>query len=640
MTAISKIQFGGLGLVSTTEKTLNRNTRFDHLFKKPDWNQRIVRRAGLVTDVVTDMKDVVFKYRNQTKEFAPYMRGISIYETCRNIWNFWYSRCKYKEDIKGLEQLRTADRSYWEGAGFEPGADGIDFGIDCDDFSIAVSQTLLNLSIPCYLRIARYRNVDHFQHVYVIVPYGKSYITIDCVLDQFDTEKEPEETKDFLIMDKHNLNGIDVAVLSGFGSSNSPLLDVVTGSDFFALSGTENQSDKELTALHEHILKTRNLISENPELVKEAEHPETFVKMLDYALKYWHTDKRDEALAILAARENEANELRGFSPGSDTSESEITLKAISGGGYEVLGKVGGQRKFFGKIKEAVKDAGKGVKKVALTAVKYNPLTVAARAGLLLAFKTNFLHMADHLKWAYLSDKDAKEIGFDMEEHAKAKDSLIKTNKLFTTVLQGGAENLRHAILSGRAGGLNGINLGALGIEPVTTTTTTAAATGFIAQIKAWIKNIDLKKMLKNVDVKKLADKAKSTMSNKSQGNSDSGSESKNNSTEDNNTKKETERKPDEEDQGGMSAALPLLVVGGLGLMMLTGSEKSKHQMSGFRGFGSTKKSKKAKAKKHIKPSDFNIPPLAGVLYSGSKPNKKNSKKKGATKIKFKKIKLR
>lgn len=639
MTATTNIQFGGLGLVSTTQKTLDRNTRYDHLFKKPDWNQRIVRRAGLVADVVADMTDVVFKYRNQTKEFAPYMRGISIYETCRNIWNFWYSRCKYKEDVKGLEQLRTADRSYWEGAGYEPGGDPDNFGIDCDDFSTAVSQTLLNLSIPCYLRIARYAGVNHFQHVYVVVPYGKTKIIIDCVLDRFDSEKPTVETKDFLIMDRYNFNGIDVAVLSGLGNSNTSLLDVVTGSDFFPLSGTgqANDKDKELAALHEHILKTRKLVAENPELVKEAEHPATFLKMLDYALQYWHTDKRDDALAILASRENEANELRGFSPGSDTSESEITMKALSGGGYEMLGKVGGQRKFFNKVKDAVKDVGSGVKKAALTAVKYNPLTVAARAGLLLAFKTNFLHLSDHLKWAYLPEAEAKKIGFDMEEYAKAKESLRHTEKMFVDVLQGKPENLRQTILTGRAGGLSGINLGELGIEPVTTTATTAAATGFIAQVKAWVKNVDLKKMLKKVDVSKLANKAKEAI-NKNGRDANSTTEESNNKSEGNGTD-EKERKPEDEDQGGLSAALPLLVIGGLGLMMFAGSEKPKKQIAGFLGLGSAKKKHKPKQLKGISPKNYDIPALAGISHNTSpKSKKKKNKTKGVSKIK--KLRLR
>src|ERR1044072_5924071 len=192
MSTQGQIQFSGLGLVSTTVKQLKRSTKYDHLFPKPDWKQTITRRNGNVIDVVADMKKVIFGFRNDTHAFAPYMRGLSIYETCRNIWEFWYNRCLYHEDTEGLEELRTVPRSYWEGAGYNPERPE-DFGIDCDDFAIAVSQTLLNLQIPNFLRIARYAGVEYFQHVYVVVLYMGKEIIIDCVLDAFDTEKPPIE---------------------------------------------------------------------------------------------------------------------------------------------------------------------------------------------------------------------------------------------------------------------------------------------------------------------------------------------------------------------------------------------------------------------------------------------------------------
>lgn len=646
MSSTGKIQFGALGLVSTTEKILDRSTKYDHLFPEPDWKQRIARREGEVLDVIEDIKKVIFDYREQTRQFAPFMRGKNIYETCRNIWNFWYNRCRYKEDIKGLEQLRTAPRSYWEGAGFNPDlAEDEEFGIDCDDFAIAVAQTLLNLGIPCYLRIARYYGVDYFQHIYVYVPFKGKKIFIDCVLDTFDQEKFPAQTKDFLIMDKTNFNGIDVAILSGFGDSTSPLLDVVTGSDFNGVGGfgSADDADKDLNAVYQHILKTRQLVAENPELIKEVEHPESFLKMLDYAIQYWNTDKRDEALAILAGREDQANELRGFCPGSDTQESEIEMRPLSGGGYIALGKVGGARRFFNKVKETVKKVGQGIKEVAKDVVKYNPLTLAARGGVLLAMKTNLLHMAAHLKWGYLPEADARKMGLDMDEYAKAVQSLKNTEDMYTKVLQGDKETLKKEILSGRAGDLNSLPLGSLGFEPVTTATTTAAATGFIAKIKSWIKNIDLKKMLKKVDLKKLSNTVHQAIKNRTDGAAiDPGTNLPNPNIDDG---KNLKTGGDGGDNPESSAALPILVIGGIGLgvLLLSSGGKKKQNVNGF---GSVKKKKKKKKASFSGADPYDIPPLTGIdhvqgKYLSPGISHKTKKKKGAkAKSKVKKFKLR
>lgn len=648
MNTDTHIHFGGLGFVSTTEKKLDRSTTYDHLFPQPDWEQRIVRRDGLVTDVVAEMKKVIFGYRNQTRAFASYMRGNTLYDTCRNIWSFWYHRCRYKEDQEGLEQLRTPSRTYWEGAGFEPHADPEDFGLDCDDFADAVSQTLLNLGIPNFLRIARYPLKDYFQHVYVMVPNGKQNIIIDCVLDAFDQEKFPAETKDFLIMDTYSFKGIDVAVLSGIGDA-TPLLDVVTGSDFNSLSGLGETPDekKEMDALYQHIKKTRDLVAENPELVKEVEHPEQFLKMLDYAIQYWNTDKRSEALAILAESEDKANQLRGFSPGSDTSESEIELRGLSGGGYAVLGKIGGQRKFFSKVKEAAQKVGQGIKKVAVAAVKYNPLTIAARAGVLLALKTNLFHMADHLKWGYLTEAEAKQHGFAMDEWKKSHDAVQNTNKMFSNILQGDENNLKHTVLTGRAGNLASVNLGSLGIEPVSTVTTTAAATGFLAKIKGWIKGIDLKKMLKKVDLKKLTGKIQEKVNASAKTPADGlAPDTTDQPPADDAAVKKSNAKDTPEEESGLTKALPFIGIGLLAVFAIASSSKKKEKS--FSGFGSTKSKKKKRGKKRASNSAYDMEILSGINHEEDDFSSeasytytpKSKKKKGAGSSGIKKITLR
>ncbi len=202
----------------TANNNPSRATRsgeeYEELLPAPDWHTEIVKRNADVSQTVKAMQTLIKNTAWQTTALSKRLEANDIYTTCKNIWNFLYSHCKYKEDDEGEEQLRTPALS-WKVRTSR--------GIDCDDFSIFTSSILYNLNIPHYLRIAKYDNKTYFQHVYVVVPQtDKKYITIDAVLDEYDTEKEPTETKDFIVMNTTNLNGIDVTVLSGI------LLNVLT----------------------------------------------------------------------------------------------------------------------------------------------------------------------------------------------------------------------------------------------------------------------------------------------------------------------------------------------------------------------------------------------------------------------------
>jgi hypothetical protein len=161
---------------------------FDRFFARPEEQDRIIIKDGEVEETVDLMKKVVWKYLDDTKEIARYLKRSTLHSTCQCIWDFLFNYIQYKLDQKGLEQLRRPNRSWADRT----------TGIDCDCFSIFVSSILTNLKIPHEFRITRY-NKDAYQHVYVIVPTnGKSdYITIDCVLSQFNYEKPFTAKKDF-----------------------------------------------------------------------------------------------------------------------------------------------------------------------------------------------------------------------------------------------------------------------------------------------------------------------------------------------------------------------------------------------------------------------------------------------------------
>lgn len=469
---------------------------FEGIIPAPTWTEEIVKRNGTVTDTVSEMKKVIRKYAWQTAKLAPLLKGKNTYETCRNIWDFLFTHIKYKEDDEGKEQLRCPALSW---------AIRLSRGIDCDDFTLFAGCLMYNLNIPEYIRIARYSGKDYFQHVYPVVPLSdKKYITIDAVLDEYDAEKQPAETKDFIMMNTTNLNGIDISVLGGVENDElNEISGILSGEDFREVSeleglGTIATRAQELRAIHNHLVRTRGIIARRPHLIKDTEHPGSFLGMVDYALKYWDTDKRDEALGILAGEEERSNDLEGLS-GKDEAHEEVELfYGLNGmGSYDVLGKVKRQKKFFSKVKQAVKKAGQGIKKVAKALVKYNPITASIRGAVLLALKVNLLKVSSKFKWGYLTEEEAKVKGFDMEQWRKLKKQLQIAENMYVKVLQGNASAFKKAMLSGKGGKLDG--LGGLGyVVAAATAGAASTAVPFITKIMNLLKKINYKKLIQNV----------------------------------------------------------------------------------------------------------------------------------------------
>jgi hypothetical protein len=106
----------------------------------------------------------------------------------------------------------------------------------------------------------------------------------------------------------------------------------------------------------------------------------------------------------------------------------------------------------GTVKVA-KAAGKVVVKAAKAVGKfiarYNPLSVMARTGLLVALKTNMFGMSTRVAPVYLTEAQALAEGFSAEEYRKAQEAFGKVKKIFCGTLKGKESALRNAVLSGK-----------------------------------------------------------------------------------------------------------------------------------------------------------------------------------------------
>jgi len=474
--------------ITSGYRPIEDGSRFNPYFPPPDERDRILIKDGEVTDTVELMEKVVWKYLDDTRRIAPLLQRSSTIETCRAIWDFVRSYIQYKLDKKGLEQLRRPARTWAERQ----------TGVDCDCMSIFISSILVNLKIPHSFRITKY-NGDSWQHVYVIVPLADSnkICAIDAVISEFNYEKHYTDKMDYTM----NLKGIDVAVLSGVSGNDH--YDAVMATTLMGESLGAASDQQDLDKIYQNIVATRNAIAQNPSLVSTMDDPKALLQMLDYAIQYWYTEKRDEALDILAKNEHQLNLRNG-------------LTTINGIGYDpddfVLSGVS-VKGFFTGVKNAVQKTtqkvGQAIKPIAQAAVKaivkFNPLSLAARGGFLLAMKLNLGKMASKLKWAYGTKEQALAKGVPADQWQKSKNAMVKVEKLFADKLQGSKTALKNSILNGRAGNLNGIIegdfLGHLG-DPASATAIAAATPVIIATIQI-LKESGLIGKNENVDINAL-----------------------------------------------------------------------------------------------------------------------------------------
>src|SRR5574337_799999 len=181
-----------------SHRKIKNGAEYDDLFPSANLKNETVKKGATVSDTVKFIPKVVSETLPQTKEISKILRGNTLSETCKNIWDFVYTHIKYNKDDEGKEQIRAPARTWHDR--FR--------GVDCDCYTIFISSILCNLKIPHSLRIAKYRK-DYFQHIYPVVhkPNGK-YITIDCVVDFFNYEEPYTEIKDTK-MDLQYLSGVN-----------------------------------------------------------------------------------------------------------------------------------------------------------------------------------------------------------------------------------------------------------------------------------------------------------------------------------------------------------------------------------------------------------------------------------------------
>ena len=144
--------------------------------------------------------------------------------------------------------------------------------------------------------------------------------------------------------------------------------------------------------------------------------------------------------------------IRIFKEGGDLGKL-FKRKAASGGG----GGGGGAKKgIFKKLSQPPgSDGGKKggklknfIHKALHVTNRVNPATALIRSGVLISMKLNLFKVAQRLKFAYLTDEQARQKEVDMSKFDRLKKVKEKLEKIFYDA-GGKPENLKKAILTGK-----------------------------------------------------------------------------------------------------------------------------------------------------------------------------------------------
>lgn len=490
---------------------------------------------GNVMDTIDLMQDIVSKTLDQTKAISKVLNGRSKEETASNIWHFIYKHIQYKPDTPGIEELRTPNRS-WEDR---------KTGVDCDCYSIFISSILTNLGIKHALRITEYDNKGYYQHVYVVVPTSNNkYITIDPVLDRFNEEKSFTKKHDKIMIQHQLLNGINATDAVPFGTE----FDVLNGLGSVSSNDFENATLQHLKSTFAKLAANpddfRDVV--DPELFKEQlayaienwNNPTARAAVLEelsemedlgelesvdteesplnglgrFRFKHRRLPLAYQKLRALRNRRKMLNTVVPATIRRGTIQKHVALNPIQKKlmpGQKITLEISlGRRKrggFWNKVKSAVNKVKTTVKakvNTVKTKVKakvntakakiktaggkilaHNPLSFGIRKALLGAFKVNLFHFAEKLKWAFLSERDAVRRGFDLTEFRRLKSILNKITSIYLK-MGGKPGEIKHAILTGRAGGLGFVAATAGG----------GAASGLLIKIGSMFKKLNLKKL--------------------------------------------------------------------------------------------------------------------------------------------------
>lgn len=187
------------------------------LFPKPTGIDKTINSNANVSHTVKFIPQVVKSCGWQVEKFVEQeLRGLSLYEACKKLWEFVRYHIEWVRDKQFKEQVRSPRRLIWDGKG------------DCD-----CGTTFVNTCMYVYgarnitSRITAYDGNENFSHIYSVIPNPSGgEIIIDFCVHKFDYEKPYSKKQDY---------NMELQFLDGIPQSSEPkqatINELFSGSD-------------------------------------------------------------------------------------------------------------------------------------------------------------------------------------------------------------------------------------------------------------------------------------------------------------------------------------------------------------------------------------------------------------------------
>jgi hypothetical protein len=139
-----------IGEVATGRRAIKSGTEYNKYFDLSDLEgtDPILNHDGSNYDTLRLIDKMARDYSYQTKAIADHLKGRTLEESLKNLYDFLYNHVQYKIDAATKEQLRTPLRTWKDRH----------TGVDCDCFSIFIKSVLINWGVSNASRMASYKD--------------------------------------------------------------------------------------------------------------------------------------------------------------------------------------------------------------------------------------------------------------------------------------------------------------------------------------------------------------------------------------------------------------------------------------------------------------------------------------------------